>query len=193
MVGQLTRGAFIVLVGPDGVGKTTLAIEVMEQWGIDNARYFHFVPTGEWIRPQAGEVKQHTPSPSTALSLIRLLRNVGRVWIAHVRWIRPAVRSGCLVVGDRWLYSYLLDPESVRYGGSPRLIRLILRFLPSPDAVVALRASAERIRSRKAELDTEEIRRQLDALADLPGPITILDADETPARLGQRVLALISR
>jgi hypothetical protein len=68
-----------------------------------------------------------------------------------------------------------------------------LRLLPTPDLVIALRAPAETIRARKAELSLPEIRRQLGLLHDLPGPVTVVEADTAPDELANKVMSLIDR
>lgn len=66
--------------------------------------------------------------------------------------IRPAVRQGALVMGDRWAYGYLVQPRALKFYGPVWMARLAVRLLPQPEVVVNLVAPAEVIRSRKAEL-----------------------------------------
>ena len=40
------RGSFIVVVGPDGTGKTTLAHALADRFG--DSKYFHFLPRPLW-------------------------------------------------------------------------------------------------------------------------------------------------
>lgn len=167
---SVTRGVFLVLVGPDGVGKTTVAANVIKASG-GAGRYFHFrPPLRGWSDPEPG---QFTSPDGRSLnpggtSFLRLLANLGRFWGAYLLRIAPAVRAGKLVIGDRWIYGYLIEPRSMRYSGSERLARLAVRLAPQPDVVVGLTAPAEVITSRKAELDHDAIALQLDRIRRLP-------------------------
>ena len=49
--------------------------------------------------------------------LLRIGRNLVRAWIAYFVAIRPAVRSGSVVVGDRWLYGYVAQPLPLKFYG----------------------------------------------------------------------------
>lgn len=163
-----SRGAFIVLVGPDGVGKTAAAIELVKQTG---GVYFHFRPPlwRGWDHPVAGEVRagQGNSVTSTAGSVVRLVTNLMRFWAGYLISVRPALASGVTVVGDRWAYGYLAKPGDLRYHGPRSLSRLLIGWFPRPDLVAALVAPPELIVARKSELDLETARRDLTAWSSL--------------------------
>lgn len=188
-----SRGAFIVLVGPDGVGKTTVADELMNVWGRQKSRYFHFLPKGGiWDQPEPGQASRPSrPRFAGVLGWLRLLTNVVRFSYAHVRYVRPLVRSGFLVIGDRWAYGYLLDPGSLGFAGPRGLAHTALSLLPQPHMVAALWAPAEVIQARKPELTTGQIQTQLDLARSLPGNLRIVDASGDLLETVQRLTALI--
>ena len=72
-----------------------------------------------------------------------------RAWTSYILAIRPAVRSGSVVVGDRWLYGYAAQPLALKFYGPEWVARLMLRLMPQPDLVMVLDAPAEVIRERK--------------------------------------------
>lgn len=175
------RGRWIVLVGPDGVGKTTVAgrLEVETKPFFRGTRYHHWIPS--WSRPlyraapPGGSKPTTRPRQSGAravlVSLARLGRNVIRAHMGF--WLRvwPHLLRQRLVIGDRYLFNYWVDPASVCYSGPAWFVRAMLSFAPKPDLVVALVAPPDVIHGRKPELTPSEITAvlaRLDTLA-MPG------------------------
>lgn len=162
----------MVLVGPDGVGKTSVAARITAVGG-ESVRYFHFRPSLRgWSDPEPGQFGMHGnqihQSTGTMSSVARLLVNFLRFWTVFVLKILPARYFGKLVIGDRWMYGYLIDPPSMRYTAGPRLAEFVVRFVPQPDLVIGLTASPQAIIARKAELDHETIELQLERISRLP-------------------------
>lgn len=189
-----TAGYFVVLIGPDGVGKTSVARELAKQFS-GEFRYFHFRPSWRLQSMPLVDSGQRVTAfrpPGKFSGWIRLSSNLIRFWIGYLVSLRPVRRRGGLIVGDRWAYSYLLDPASVRYGGPMWLATLMLRLLPRPDLVCALTASPQVIHTRKPELSIGEITRQLAEIARLPSVVT-LEATDDPGVVAARVLELCHR
>lgn len=174
-------GLFLVLIGPDGSGKTTIAKALQEHlantlfagtWVLH--RYFGVLPPLSSLlrlgRDRGKSSARNAPvsdgirrdsGRSLKLSLFRALANVlYYMWdflLFHVP-LRRATGKGKLVIFDRYFYDHLIQPS---YSRVPRcLLRGILRIIPSPDLVVYLRSDAEQIHARKNELTVEEIREQ---------------------------------
>lgn len=193
------RGAFVVLVGPDGVGKTTIARALVAQRAGPTA-YFHFLPAlwgelapGPPTDPGAPPPKSQRGG-SRVLGWLRLLRSVARCWATYVARIAPARRRGTLVVGDRWLYGYLVQPRALKYYGPPGLAGAVLRFLPRPDLVVNLSAPVPLIRARKQELTPQDIEAELHGWAKLPADrLRTFDAAATPDVIAAQVLEALDR
>jgi thymidylate kinase len=189
-------GRFVVLVGPDGVGKTSVARALLAQHN-GPAGYFHFLPplTG----PLMHSVEAGPPPPPKAsergwqaVGWLRLLRNAARCWTAYVATVRPAVRPGALVVGDRWLYGYVVQPHALRFYGPDWFARAIVRLLPRPDLVVNLSAPAPIVRQRKQELTLEQIERELAAWSALPiKTLRTFDATLPPHEVATAILAAL--
>jgi thymidylate kinase len=186
------RGLFVVLIGPDGVGKTTLAGGLKAGWGnfFRDVLYFHFRPPLigglEASIPQGGEVQLRdlTLRPTfvaRVLSPARLLISVARFNLGY--WLRvfPALLHQNLVIADRYFYNYLLFPESVCYYGPRWLAVCCARVFPKPDLVFALYAPPDVIRRRKSELPECALTKQLDNLSSVCSiaDMRLIDADRS--------------
>lgn len=198
-VGLVSRakGALVVLVGPDGVGKSTLARAIAEASSVD-VRYVHFAPPARGPLPPVPTTTSSMPPPkasgsrSTVLSCLRLLRSWLRFWLGYVGSVRPALAAGSLVLGDRWGYGYLGQPWALRYSGPRWLADFAVRTLPQPNVVVSLTAPVEVVRARKQELTEEQIQAELVGYATLPvRRLITLSAEERPDVLARQVLAAV--
>jgi thymidylate kinase len=187
-------GAFVVLVGPDGVGKTTVARALTEQYDGPTA-YFHFRPSlfrALTSRPPDGTetpMSKEARGGSRVAGWLRLIRTVIHCRLAYLVRVRPALQAGTLVIADRWAYGYLVHPRALRFHGPAWLATLAVRALPRPHVIANLRASPALIRERKRELSLEQLEAELAAWACLPASrLATFDADEAPATIARRIL-----
>jgi thymidylate kinase len=190
-------GRFVVLVGPDGVGKTTVARALLAHHH-GPAAYFHFLPP---VRgPLAGAPGHMMSVPPKAapggwrvLGWMRLIRNGARCWIGYLNAVRPALQRRWLVVGDRWMYGYLVQPDALRFRGPDALARLAMRLLPRPHLVVNLAAPPHVIRARKQELSVSQIERELLAWSSMRlSNVRTFDATRMPDEIASEILAALA-
>lgn len=192
MINRDERGKFVVLVGPDGVGKTSVAVEIQRQ---TDARYFHFRPTlgRSWPSPKPGQVlEKPTHVGGAFLSVLRLLLSWARFWLGYLLKIRPELRRGRHVIGDRWAFGYLAKPRELRYFGPRFLAVWAVRLLPRQSLVVCLTAPPDVVRSRKPELTEAEIVADGNAWRSLPVQNLVeVPAVDDLATVANQVIALL--
>jgi thymidylate kinase len=196
------RGAFVVLLGLDGSGKTTVARQVCclgpGQSRFRRIRYFHWQPrlfrSAEFPLPEARNLprkpEQRPSLLGTVFSTARLLKNLLLTRLAHTLRVGPLLRGGSLVLVDRYFYNYFLDPVSVKYVGPAWLLNWARRLFPRPDLVVVLKAPPETLLARKQELSREEIQQQiarLDQLKCRARETLELDASRPAPELAQAI------
>jgi hypothetical protein len=189
----------ICIVGPDGVGKSSVLDEVMRQAAAriccTSIEARHWRPG---ILPQLGKfIGRAAPSgprpPRRTAGAFGWLRaayySADYVLGYYLRDRRVSADLG-LVLYDRCILDMIVDP--VRYGISSNLaVRFLWRYLPKPGLVVLLHDDVARIRMRKAELDEEEIARQLSVWMELAaaGEVQmVLGVTDSPAALARQIL-----
>jgi thymidylate kinase len=190
-------GRLLIVVGPDGVGKTTVARAVMQRHAGPTG-YFHFLPPLSGPLARAPEPTVLPPPPkagpggSRVLGWLRLFRNAGKCWLGYLSTVRPALARDWLIVGDRWMYGYLVQPDALKFYGPAVLARAVLHLLPCPDLVVNLSAPPQVIRARKQELGLSEIERELLAWSALPVPnVRTIDATRSPHVIASEILSAL--
>lgn len=160
------QGHFVAIVGPDGVGKTTVARRLLESHDGPKA-YVYFRPPlsgGVPTLPPEGPRPRGNKNPPPELQILgwlRLVKNLVWFWVGYVRTVRPVVRRGGLVVADRWGYGYVVQPGPLRFFGPAGLARRAVRLLPRPHLVANLTAPPDTVVGRKDELTAAEVEHEL--------------------------------
>ncbi|MEM9502324.1 MAG: hypothetical protein AAGA01_00020 [Cyanobacteria bacterium P01_E01_bin.43] len=169
-------GRFIVLLGPDGSGKTTLSrllmADVSNRTGL-NGRC-HYVHGRFGILPNLGRLRGRSDRTGTMILGYEEKRDGGRVhgrgrlavYLAYYFWdfflghcvLRWRAYQDSLTVADRYFYDYFLQPMYGRHG--PLAKGLYLWLLPRPHKVIFLKADPAAIVARKPELTAVEIHSQ---------------------------------
>ena len=192
-----SRGRFVVIIGPDGVGKTSVARRLIQVHG-SPSMYVHFrprilVPPPEMPgRNESPPPKRSRPS-NLVFGWLRLLYSVPAFWLGYLRWIKPALDHGALVVGDRWGYGYIGQPVALGFRGPQWLAVAALRLLPRPDLIIRLRGDPNVIARRKVDLTAPEIAYEDSAWDDLPFKTLDLSAEQDVGDLARIITAELSK
>ncbi len=172
----------VLLVGPDGVGKSTIANELRleaQRRGV-RTHHAHWRPRLLMAQADRGPVTTpHARSPhGSAKSVLKLFAVLLDNLVGAVGPWRRARRRGLLVVERGW-YDQAIDPLRYRLAGAVAPVTMIFgRWVPPADLVVLLAGSPEVVAARKRELAPAEVERHLDAWRQLA------------PRAGRRVLVL---
>lgn len=171
-------GIFVVLIGPDGSGKSTVASAMMESLEplFVLRRYYHahfeILPELKAIRNRILRVAGRRP-PATAprspsaqdyepysfwRAMTYILYYVLDFLLGHFVMVRARGR-GDLVVFDRYFYDYWIQRSFERVPAG--FLRVLMRVIPRPDLVIWLENEPEVIHERKPELRVPEIEWQL--------------------------------
>ena len=189
-------GSFVLLVGPDGTGKSTLAqvLPSLVEGTFRRTRAFHWRPD---ILPRPGRLlgrkgaDPQAPHARPAYGPIMSSALLGYYWLdfflggwLHIWPLRA--RTGMIIVERGW-WDVAVDPLRYRLTSPPGMVRALGFLLPRPDLVLLLEAPSRVILERKSEISEEELDRQTSAWDSvLPAnvPVVHLDASR-PADRGE--------
>jgi thymidylate kinase len=159
-------GLFLVVLGPDGVGKSTLVGRISQRCGacFRRQRIFHWRPMMIPSHKETGAraTNPHAEPPRGKLGSVAALFLVFLdYWLGYLLVLRPFLARSGLILFDRYFPDLLVDPLRYRYGGPMWLPKFLSRLVPLPDLLlVLLDPQNEAILSRKPEVALEELRRQ---------------------------------
>ena len=166
-------GIYIVILGPDGAGKSTLVNKILEMLGpmFDSNRILQWRP--QLIKPRERYSPYfnppHAKPPHGSLeSVLRIFAVLFDYWVGYPIVIRPLLADSSLLIYDRDFHDLLVDRLRYRYGGPAWLPEFAAKFIPQPETLyLTLDADTEVILSRKQEVAPDELRRQRVAYAEL--------------------------
>ena len=161
---SVPRGS-IVVVGPDGAGKSTLVDSLATTAAnahVDVVRS-HFKP-GVLLHSHADGGPVDDPHSQPARGALLAASRTVLVWLDFVAgWLAPwrrAQQRGLLLQERPWL-DQAVDPRRYRLPpASAKLVRALGRLLPRADVCIELRGDPDAIHDRKPEIGVTEVARQ---------------------------------
>jgi thymidylate kinase len=168
-------GHVLMIVGPDGTGKTTLCKALEQQ--ISTRAPVRVLANRRGVEP-LGLLPARAPRGSTSaphrhparplpLSVAKVLYSFVDLYLGWLVKIRPFVRQGGWVVVERGWWDLLVDPLRYRLRLPRWLGRTLAYCMPRPSVVLVLEAPSEVITARKAQLSVPELARQMRAWREI--------------------------
>lgn len=174
------KGVFIVLLGPDGSGKTTVSKKFVENINCSRKSYLYLGSNKKRMIPRpninkknskrlSGFSNEFSRKPRFRIRKLirehlRLIYNASEYILYYYLKVFPLLLKDYLVVGDRYFYDVLALKDSTL---KPIEEKIILQFIPSPSCTILLDNDPEIIKARKDESELEEINRLLLKYKDL--------------------------
>lgn len=192
------KGVFVVLIGPDGSGKTTIAKmlinEVKEKTSCYTSSYylhgrFGFIPNLAYL---LGKEKEENNIMKFGVVQTQALKPHGlfRITLYMLYYsidfalgyfkLLQLKFSHKIIVADRYFYDYFYQEHFHKY---PKVLyNIYMKLLPTPDIVVFLKGDIHAIRKRKPELSIDRINIQQKniqkLLADIENGVTVDSSQE---------------
>ncbi|MEO0660603.1 MAG: hypothetical protein AAFZ87_03605 [Planctomycetota bacterium] len=170
------RGRVVALLGTDGTGKTTLGERLLDELRPSfRSSHSGIVKLRPGLLPQLGRLlgrrptesdfaRPHRAAPSGwTMTAVR----AAYYWLDYVAGyalrVLPLRRRNTLLVFDRWVDDWLVDPARYRMRAGHPVVRTLARLTPRPDVTLVTTAPLRTVRQRKQELEARESLRQLAA------------------------------
>jgi len=178
------KGFFVVLVGPDGSGKTTVAKAIIDKVNekmscFSSSKYIHgrpgIIPRMSYIarRSERQDTKKMDFDVQNVTLASKYSKKIIIIYMAYyyLDFLLGAFKiffqkfSNKVIVADRYFYDYFISGHFSNY---PKTMYLLyIKLLPTPDLIIFMDGDPEDIYNRKPELPVDAIKCQQEAIKNL--------------------------
>lgn len=167
-------GLFIVLLGVDGAGKTTIASLLKERYITAFRRISHYHSRVRVLK-DLSQIKSGNEMPDARsphgkkhrsgklISVVKFGYYFLDYLIGNIIITQAKIRSS-LVLIERYYYDYTIDKVRYNLSLSERFLKFFGRFVKKPDVVFILTGDSKALLERKHEITIEEIDEQKNRL-----------------------------
>ncbi len=171
-----TRGMTVGLLGTDGTGKTTVGEELHEELrGSFRSAWNRTIKLRPGLFPQLGRflgrkpsmeeyARPHRAKPS---GILGTWCRASYYWldytIGYAFKVLPLRRRNTLILFDRWIDDWIIDPARYRFAPDSRFVAWLVAHAPRLDVILVTTATQRIVRGRKREVNARETLRQLNA------------------------------
>lgn len=170
-------GLFIVLMGVDGAGKTTIATRLMDDYkgAFRRVKHYHSrVRVLKDISQLKKDAKPIDPSnphsktkqPNKLVSFLKFLYYYADYLIGNIIIATDTIKSS-LVLMERYYYDYSIDKVRYNLNISDAVLRLFGKLIKKPDVVFVLTGDTDVLYERKKEITRSDIEAQKDKFCKL--------------------------
>jgi O-antigen/teichoic acid export membrane protein/thymidylate kinase len=167
-------GVLIVILGPDGAGKSTTTQKTAEFFGPLFSGYRNIMWRPQVLMPSpkidvpSFDPPHTKPAHGALRSVVKLFAVAADYCAAYPTLMWSLLSRRTLITIDRDVHDILVDQVRYRYGGPKWLMKIAVGLAPLPKAMyLILDAEDNIILNRKNEVTPEELSRQRKAYADL--------------------------
>lgn len=166
---RVSPGVFVVLIGPDGCGKSSISEGIQNGLNIslkkDKSRVVHWKPRvfstpkdasgagdphGQVLRGRVG-------------SVLFFCCHWAEFFLGYWKVIKPVVFRNGMVIVERYYYDFFVDQKRFRLNVPGWIVKAGFVFVKKPDMVFCMDAEPEILQARKKEVSFEETQRQRNA------------------------------
>lgn len=178
-------GIFLIILGCDGVGKTSLINMFIKPISLNHAylfrkyKYFHFAPFSKY---QSKNPKISLPTKeqpySFIISLIKIIYLYFVFLFGYIFTTKLLLKKSTVVIIDRYFYDILVFPSRYKIKLPSMIIKFFTKIVPKPDLTFIITANNQQIYDRKKEIEfnkIEEIQNKYKSLKKFIGNTFIID------------------
>lgn len=185
-------GNFIVIAGPDGVGKSTtariLSRLIEERYVIAKHLHLGFRPA---VLPARKKKGRSDGEKSSIGEFARFIYHALDYVLGYWTEIRPVRARNGIVVAERYFYDYLVRLQRKKISIRKSVVEAVFKlFLPKPDVFVLLENEYKVVKNRRNDLSEEEMKEQVGLLRywGKKSPYFLsLKTDESPGNIAFKI------